>query len=217
MGLYQSRIEPLFGVFRRIFGIRFDKSPIQTVEDLGKFVQTRASYVAQTSLYGYLKTRMGTRYPQMFEDEVFSKSIAHAKWKTYASCLSDLTVFAAGTTGADGRMTPKEITKLAQHIYHDAVDSTFDDDEAAKHREAALKNFDARRKKVAWEEMHILEKAFTQSPIDLIKFAPVVDQFKVEDREIVINSTRFRWRDIREQLRKRIDPDAVCADWKQQT
>ena len=181
------------------------------------FVQTRAAYVAQTSLYGYLKTRMGTRYPHMFQDEVFSKSIATAKWQVYGSCLSDLTVFAAGIVGAEHRLEPEEITKLAKHIYSEAVENTFDDAEAEPHRTAALENFDTRCRDIAWADMPVLERAFTKSPVDLIRWAPVVDEFKVEDSEIVINSTRFRWRDIREQLRKRINPEAICRDWQQQT
>ena len=75
--LYQSTIAPLMANIRRVFGIRFDKSPIQTVEALTDFVETRAAYVAQTSLYGYLKTRMGTRYPHMFRDEVFFRFHYH--------------------------------------------------------------------------------------------------------------------------------------------
>ena len=69
--------------WRRIFGIRFDKSAIRNVDDLAEFIQTRSSYVAQTSLYGYLKTRMGTRFRQVFEDDKFLPSINKAKWRTY--------------------------------------------------------------------------------------------------------------------------------------
>ena len=86
----------LVGNFRRIFGIRFDKSAIQNFDSLTEFVQTRSAYVAQTSLYGYLKTRMGTRFRQVFEDDKFLPSINLAKWQTYGACLSDLTVFALG-------------------------------------------------------------------------------------------------------------------------
>ncbi|MBZ0215107.1 MAG: hypothetical protein K8F25_01015 [Fimbriimonadaceae bacterium] len=152
----------------------------------------------------------------MFQDEIFSKSIATAKWRVYGSCLSDLTVFAAGIVGADQRLEPQQITQLAQHIYSEAVENTFDDGEAEPHRKTALDNFDARCRDIAWADMPVLERAFTKSPVDLIRWAPVVDEFKIEDREIVINSTRFRWRDIREQLRKRIDSEAVCRDWLQQ-
>ena len=62
----------------KALAIRFDKSPIDSVDGLAEFARTRSSYVAQTSLYGYLKARMGTRFPVYFEDEVFSVSIRAA-------------------------------------------------------------------------------------------------------------------------------------------
>ena len=43
----------------------------------------------------------------------------------------------------------------------------------------------------------------------------MIDQYKKEDEEIVTNSIRFRWRDIREQLRTRIDRDTICEGWRQ--
>lgn len=59
--------------------VRRDSGPIDTVESLCRFVSTRAAFVAQKTLYGYLKTRMGTRYPRMFEDDVLIASIDVAK------------------------------------------------------------------------------------------------------------------------------------------
>lgn len=74
--------------------IRRDSGPIDGIESLCGFVSTRSAFVAQKTLYGYLKTRMGTRYPIMFEDDVFVASIDIAKMHVFAACLSDLAVFA---------------------------------------------------------------------------------------------------------------------------
>ena len=48
---------------------------INSKKDLKNFIQERSAHVTQTTLYGYIKTRIGSRYAMMFEDEVFSKSI----------------------------------------------------------------------------------------------------------------------------------------------
>ena len=53
--------------FAAIVSNRLDKSRIDNLASLIDFIHTRAAYVAQTSLYGYLKTRMGTRYRVIFE------------------------------------------------------------------------------------------------------------------------------------------------------
>ena len=77
------------------FKIRLDSGPLETVDELSSFVATRSAFIAQKTLYGYLKTRMGTRYPSMFEDDVFVSSIDIAKMHVFAGCLSDLALFAA--------------------------------------------------------------------------------------------------------------------------
>ena len=120
---------------RRALTVRFDRGPIATVDELVDFVQTRAAYVAQTSLYGYLKTRMGTRYRYMFDDEVYSKSIDFAKWRIYASCLSDLAVFAQLQRFVRAELNKDESIELARSCFDTAVRQTFvdvDDDALAQ-------------------------------------------------------------------------------------
>ena len=48
---------------------------IKTKGELQNFVQERAAHVTQTTLYGYLKTRIGTRFRLMIEDEKYSDSV----------------------------------------------------------------------------------------------------------------------------------------------
>ena len=66
---------------------------IGSKDDLQIFVQERAAHVTQTTLYGYLKTRIGTRYVLMLEDEKYSASINIAKWNIYVEAISDLTLY----------------------------------------------------------------------------------------------------------------------------
>ena len=61
---------------------------IKSKKDLEKFIQERSAHVSQTTLYGYLKTRIGVKYIAMMEDEVFLKSINIAKWNIYAVALA---------------------------------------------------------------------------------------------------------------------------------
>ena len=48
---------------------------INSIKQLIDYIQSRSAHVTQTTLYGYIKTRIGTRYPAMVEDENFSPSI----------------------------------------------------------------------------------------------------------------------------------------------
>ena len=66
---------------------------INSKKDLRNFIQERSAHVTQTTLYGYIKTRIGSRYAMMFEDEVFLKSINLAKWNIYMVALTDCTFY----------------------------------------------------------------------------------------------------------------------------
>jgi len=53
--------------------------------------------------------------------------------------------------------------------------------------------------------------AFRQSADALIKLAPIVEQLKQYDDEIVTNSMHFKWHGVRAQLRERLNGDALLA------
>lgn len=203
-------------LFRRFPWLRerFDVSPLDSVDALGAFVRTRASYVAQTALYGYLKTRMGTKFRILFEDPVFSRSIRISAGKVFASCLGDLTIFAVANVVRSTDLAPEKAVGLARHLFRSGLAeglAALAPDERPDGPEAA---FDDRLEGVSWPGLADGRAAFGGSEGDLIRFAPVSDEFKALDDQIVSNSIRFRWTDVREQLQKRLDAAAVAADWR---
>ena len=196
--------------------LRFDKQPIASASGLIDFVETRAAYVAQTSLYGYLKTRIGTRYPETFQDEAFAASINVAKWRIFAACLADLTVFAVATAAGDGRLDPRDAAALARFCFEGALRQAAGDTEFQSSLEEVTSDFAARAEVTDWAAAAVGETAFWESPAALIQWAPVVEEFKELDRDIVTNSIRFRWNDVRDQARRRIDGNALCRDWRKE-
>lgn len=202
--------------WRALLGERFDRSPLADVGALVRFCRTRSAYVAQTALYGYLRTRMGTEYRRHFEDDAFSASIRIATARLYASCLADLTVFAVAASARGGGLSDVECAALARQVYRAAYADGMADvlvDEAPD-RVADIGAFEARLADTDWAVAAEGEAAFAGSAADLVRHAPVVDEFKRYDGEIVRNSIRFRWRDVREQARRRLDPVALAADWR---
>ena len=79
----------LFGLFRAFI----PKGKIKDLDELESFIQSKSAWVSQVTLYGYLKTRMGTRYVLHFENDKFMGSVNLAKWNIYAVALQDLTFF----------------------------------------------------------------------------------------------------------------------------
>ena len=80
MGEYLFPVEKVTSYFRSI----------NSKKDLQKFIQQRSAHVTQTTLYGYLKTRIGVKFTAMVEDDVFSKSINIAKWNIYMTAITVL-------------------------------------------------------------------------------------------------------------------------------
>ena len=105
---------------------RFDTRPIDTVEALTHFVHTRSAYVAQTSLHGYLKARMGTSFRYFFTDDEFSKSIRIASINVFLSCLADLTIFSVATAACGKAADSKTAAALAEHCYRHAAHRCLD-------------------------------------------------------------------------------------------
>ena len=57
----------LFAMFKAFV----PKGKISNLDELETFIQTKSAWVSQVTLYGYLKTRMGTRYVLHFENDIF--------------------------------------------------------------------------------------------------------------------------------------------------
>ena len=196
--------------FAERFRPRFERHRLDTPDRLADFLRTRSAYVAQTSLYGYLKTRMGTSYRMYFEDDTFSASIRTAAAKLFLSCLADLTVFAAALSEKEGTLPPDGAAALAQRCFRLAAERGLADAGAGSVPEDVLARFRIRIRATDWPAAAADGRhAFAGSEADLVRFAPVIDEYKALDREIVTNSIRFRWRDVRDQLRRRIDAPAL--------
>ena len=63
-----------------LFKAFIPKKKIKNIDDLKDFIQKKSAWVSQVTLYGYLKTRMGTKWVLHFDDEKFLSSINLAKW-----------------------------------------------------------------------------------------------------------------------------------------
>ena len=66
-----------------------------------------------------------------------------------------------------------------------------------------------------WAAVQDDETAFVESPSALVRWAPVIEDLKRLDEEIVRNSVRFRWQEIRRDLRRELDANALIASMGQ--
>lgn len=217
-GLAWSTFRPaeLWSTLRSYFGLGREavQEPIRSPDALALFLDKRAAFVAQTSLYGYLRTRAGMRYPELFDDAPFIASINIAKWHVWLDCLSDLAIYAGSRIA---QLAPRELPRIAQMmvaLVDDVLTQAGTPAEAGAAFAAHAQRVRDRVARTDWLVVGKEEAAFTESPAGLVRWAPVMDELKELDEEIVRNSVRFRWQEIRSDLARHLDVQALLgAPW----
>lgn len=196
-----------------LFGIGGDRSALDSVAAVQSFVATRSAYIAQKTLYGYVKTRMGTRHIAMFDDKAMIASLNIARNQLFAACLSDLTIYAVGVSMHDLPPDNEQRVALAQWIYETSIADNAGNAPPEFDAAAVIAAFAQRAAATEWRVAAARADNFTASPVALYRWAPIADNLKRLDREIVENSVTFAWRDVREQFNKRLSAARVAADW----
>lgn len=185
------------------------QEPINDRESLKRFLNTRASFVGQFSLYGYLRTRAGMRYPELFDDDPFVVSINIAKWHVWLACLSDLATYTGGYLYHQPGVREQDVSLLMRQVVDEILDETGVPDEAGKEFAAHAGEVRKRIASCLWHAITDDEAPFSESPDALVQWAPIVKDLKEVDEEIVKNSIRFRWQKVRRDLRHLMDADAL--------
>ncbi len=191
------------------FGSQKGSSIIDSPETLAQFINTRASHVAQTSLYGYLRTRAGTRFPELFENPDILISINIAKWHIWLACVSDLCVFTGLLINQSGRLESSDTQFMMSSIIERILRETEIPQEAGDDIEAAVEKTRQRIETCDWTLERDDDSIFSQSPEALYYWSPIADELKTRDEEIVRNSVRFRWIEIRRNTRQLLDIDSI--------
>lgn len=197
------------------FAHRSDSFRLDSIDRLGDFVASRAAFVSQKKLYGYLKERIGTRWPSMFEDDVFRSSITTASMQVFAASLSDLTIHGVAHALANSGEPDEIKAELAREMYMLGLQKNLIEAAEGFDRDHVLAEFDRRLDGTDWNFGALLPENFTRSPAALLRWAPIAERYKKFDAEIVENSLKFAWVDIREQFAKRLDADAIAREVRQ--
>ncbi len=186
----------LFALFKAFI----PKKKISNLDELENFIQTKSAWVTQVTLYGYLKTRMGTRYVLHFENDEFMGSVNLAKWNIYSVALQDLTFFTFSKLKADFNY---QEMKNAEEIFFKILDDETSNKMPQDIIEEAKKNFAERMKVINWDTYHN-DLPFNPSALSLYKWAPIAEELKNLDRKIVLNSVILKWNVVKKEFDERI-------------
>ena len=187
----------LFSLFKAFV----PKKKIKDLDDLENFIQTKSAWVAQVTLYGYLKTRMGTRYVLHFENDVFMSSVNLAKWNIYSVALQDLTLYIFSYLNSN--FNYNDLDK-AKEIFSKILDDEISNKMPLDIIKKAKEDFNNRLKNINWE-IYFKDLPFNPSALSLYKWAPIAEDLKTLDRKIVLNSVILKWNVVEKEFKERIN------------
>ncbi len=161
---------------------------IKSKKDLKNFIKERSAHVTQTTLYGYLKTRIGTRWVAMLEDEKFTESINIAKWNIYVSAISDLTFYVFSYLIDQKNLKQNDAEEIFIAIIHEELENGLNEEIIRKAKQEFKNKFNT----INWNKYY-LENPFKDSGLALYEWSPIADELKILDKEIVLNSIKLKW------------------------
>ena len=187
MGEYLFPVEKVTSYFKSI----------NSKKDLQKFIQQRSAHVTQTTLYGYLKTRIGVKFTAMVDDEVFSKSINIAKWNIYMTALADCAFYAFSYLISEKNLKENDCKEIYLDIIENEKANGLTDEIYLRAKQEFLNRYD----KINFNKYY-LENPFQKSCLALYNWAPIADELKILDKEIVLNSMKLKWNLKIEEFKK---------------
>ena len=198
--------------------LRYDTTPtIVEYDQLSDFIEKQSSFVSQVTLYTYIKTRAGTQWPKLFENNEYLASLKIARWHIFAACVADLSIFAAAQFYKAGQADQKYCARIARQLIASILDKVDQEDVEQGVFDAAIKNSEKRCQKIDFQEAAEGDFAFQTSAQALLDWAPVIDDFKKNDELIVRNSIHLRWISVRRDLSKGLQTEAVLAEITKKT
>ena len=176
---------------------------IKNFDDLKNFISKKSAYVSQFTLYGYLRTRMGgINFYKSLNDLPFNTSVNIARWNIFLVAVQDLLLFTFSYIyNKQDRSIISNASLFFKKILEEQQPYGLEDELKNK----SMNEFEERIKKVNWH-MCYKTKPFEKSCEALFTWAPIADQLKDLDKEIVINSMDVQWQNVMIDFVKLLQP-----------
>lgn len=176
---------------------------IKNYDDLRNFISYKSAYVSQFTLYGYLRTRMGGfTFYKALNDKNFSTSVNIARWNIFLTSVQDLLLF---TFSYIYNKQERDIVTHAKLFLEKILDEQRPFGLEIELKNKTLEDFSQRIERVNWH-MCYKQNPFARSCEALFSWAPIADELKDLDKEIVINSMDIQWQNIMIDFVKLLKP-----------
>ena len=170
---------------------------INNQNELSVFIKEKSAFVTQSTLYGYLKTRMGLKQYMMFTDDIFVKSVNKSKWNIFSEAVTDLTFYSVSFFKKKYNVANLDPNNIFESILDKEINNGLPKEICENYKirfKEKLKNFNI--------EEYYNNDPFLNSCNALYQWAPIADELKELDKEIVINSIKNKWMLVTADLEK---------------
>ena len=174
-------------------------SKINSESDLAIFIKEKSAFVTQSTLYGYLKTRMGLKQNLMFTDDVYVDSVNKAKWNIFSEAVTDLTFFSISFLNKKNNINNLDPDKIYKTILDNETLNGLPKEMCEKYKskfKEKLNTFNIKE--------YCSDKPFSNSCNALFHWAPIADELKELDRKIVLNSMILKWDIVTKEFKERV-------------
>ena len=176
---------------------------IKNFDDLKNFISKKSAYVSQFTLYGYLRTRMGgINFYKSLNDLPFNTSVNIARWNIFLVAVQDLLLF---TFSYIYNKQDRSVITNVNEFFKKILEEQQPFGLSVELKNKSIQEFEERIKKVNWH-MCYKTKPFEKSCEALFTWAPIADQLKDLDKEIVINSMDVQWQNVMIDFLKLLQP-----------
>ena len=176
---------------------------IKNFDDLKNFISKKSAYVSQFTLYGYLRTRMGgINFYKSLNDLPFNTSVNIARWNIFLVAVQDLLLF---TFSYIYNKQDRSVITNVNEFFKKILEEQEPFGLSVELKNKSIQEFEERIKKVNWHICYKI-KPFDKSCEALFTWAPIADQLKDLDKEIVINSMDVQWQNVMIDFVKLLQP-----------
>ena len=185
--------------------------PLKSVSEAIDYIEKQSAFVSQVTLYGYIKTRAGTQFPKLFENEKYLTSMKIARWHIFGASVCDMALYLGSRMVVDGGATAEQAETFSKTAISQILKDYEQEDIDPAEFKAMIERGHARCAVADWKHMATEATAFQSSADALIRWAPIADELKAQDEEIVRNSIHMKWINIRQETRSILKTDMIIA------
>ena len=199
------------GSFWRRLAARFRPSAIDTRAAFTKFLEERASFIAQKCAVDYCRGKTGLASYALFTEEPFLKAFDICRWEAFASVLGDLFIVAEGCLRP--HIAPEAQSRLSTALIRE-YSAVLRALPLPVHRphgwEDAIASFTLRIQAVSAGTPRQALDVADHSAKQLFDTLPIHAKMRELDEEVVYGAVRFRMIAVSQEMQRRMSSGKVA-------